>query len=73
MLQTYLISADTVKYWTPMVTSFCRLELPQPSYRPIKTLQVFYEIHFCTKFYNGFVLKISTCAIGPGFCKSGHK
>ena len=33
--------------WTPhvirssMVPSFCRLELSQPSYRPIKTLQVF--------------------------------
>ena len=43
-----------------MVHSFCSLELPQPSYHPINTLQVFYEICFCAKFYNGFVLKIST-------------
>ena len=27
---------------------------------------------FCTKFYNGFVLKISTWAIMPGFRNSGH-
>ena len=26
---------------SPMVPSFCRLELPQPSYHPIKALQVF--------------------------------
>ena len=55
-----------------MVPSFCRLELPQPSYRLIKTLQVFTKYVFYTKFYNGFVLKISTCTIMLGFCKSGH-
>ena len=56
-----------------MVPSFCRVELPQPSYHPIKALQVFFMKYvFCTKFYNGFVLKISTCAIMPGFRKSGH-
>ena len=27
-----------------------RLELPQPSYRPIKTLQLFYEIRFALSF-----------------------
>ena len=27
---------------------------------------------FCTKFYDGFVLKISTCVIMLGFRKSGH-
>ena len=64
--------------WTPhvirslMVFSFCPLDLPQPSYGIIKTLQDFYEYVFCTKFYNGFILKISACAITPGFCKSGH-
>ena len=26
----------------------------------------------CTKFYNGFLLKISICTIMPGFCKLGH-
>ena len=32
----------------------------------------FYEMHFCTKFYNHFILKISPCTIMLGFCKSGH-
>ena len=29
-----------------MVPSFCRLELPKPSYRPIKTLQVLWNTFF---------------------------
>ena len=55
-----------------MVPGFCKLELPQLSYRSIKTLQAFYEMRFCTKFFNGFLLKISICAIMPDFRKSGH-
>ena len=56
-----------------MVPVFCRLELPQPSYHPIKTLQVFMKYIFALSFtYNGFVLKISIYAIMPGFHKSGH-
>ena len=31
------------------------------------TTSFFYEMPFCTKFYNGFLLKISTCVIMPGF------
>ena len=37
-----------------MVPSFCRLELPQPSYRSIKTLQAFYEMRFLHQVSNGF-------------------
>ena len=33
----------------------------------------FYEIDFCTKFYNGFILKISASTVMPGFRKLGHK
>ena len=57
-----------------MVPSFCRFELPQPSYRHIniKTLQVFLRNAFFAHYYNGFILKISTCAIMLGFRKSGH-
>ena len=55
-----------------MVPHFCRLELPQPSYRPINTPEVFYEMCFYTKFYNGVILNITACAIMPGFHKSGH-
>ena len=33
-----------------MVPSFCKLELPQPSYRPIKTLQVFMKYVFTLSF-----------------------
>ena len=58
---------------SPMVPSFYRLDLPQPCYGFIKILQNFYEMRFCTKFYNDVILKISACAIMPGFCKSGHK
>ena len=38
---------------SPMVPSFCKLELPQRHYK------LFYEMRFCTKFFNGFLLKIS--------------
>ena len=31
---------------SPMVSRFCKLELPQPSYHLIKTVQFFYEIRF---------------------------
>ena len=55
-----------------MAPSFCRLDLPQPSYGFIKIPQDFYEMRFCTKFYNGVILKISVCTILLGFCKSGH-
>ena len=55
-----------------MVPGFCRLNLPQPSNGFIKTLQDFYQMHFCTQFYNVVILKISACTIMLGFCKSGH-
>ena len=58
---------------SPMVPNFfCRLELPQLSYCPIKARSFFMKYVFFTKFYNSFVLKISTRTIMPGFCKSGH-
>ena len=38
----------------------------------ITLYKILYKIHFCTKFYNGFVWKIATCAIMPGFRKSSH-
>ena len=54
-----------------MVPSLCRLELPQPSYRPIKTLLVFYEIRFCTKFYNGFCIENFNMCDYTGFLQIG--
>ena len=50
-------------------TKFLSIDLPEPSYGFIKTLQDFY---LCTKFYNGVILKISACAIMLGFRKSGY-
>ena len=50
-----------------MVPSFCRLELPQPTYRPMSFWNA-----FCTIFYRCFILKIPVCAIMLGFRKSGH-
>ena len=47
-----------------MVPSFCRLELPQPSYDPIS----FYEMRL---FYKCFIQKIPACTIMSGFCKLG--
>ena len=55
-----------------MVPTFCRLELPQPSYCTITRQQVVLWNAFCTQVYNGFILKISACAIMPGFRKSGY-
>ena len=55
-----------------MVPSFSQLDLPQPSYGFIKTLQDFYEMHLCTKFYNGVIPKILACIIMLGFCKPDH-
>ena len=52
-------------------THFCRLKLPQPSYCSNKTPQDFYEMCFCNKFYNGFILKISACTIMLGFLQIG--
>ena len=45
---------------SPTVPSFCRLELPQPSYCPMKCI-------FCTNFYKCFILKIQAYAITSGF------
>ena len=60
---------------SPMVPSFCRLKLPQPSYRPIKTIQVLlWNTFFALSFIMALciVLKVSTCTIMLGFRKSGH-
>ena len=77
MYKNISIQRQRQNIWTPyvirspMVPSFCRLELPQPSYCSIKN-HSFHEMHFCTKFYKCFILKIPACIIMLGFRKSGH-
>ena len=34
------------------VPRFCYTESVRPSYDPLNSLEVFYEMDFCTKFYN---------------------
>ena len=55
---------------SPMVPSFCRLELPQPSYCSIKHHKFFMKCVFAQSFYNGFILKILARAIMSDFRKS---
>ena len=54
-----------------MVPSFCRLQLPQPSYRPIKTLQVFLQnTFFALSFTMAFYWKFTICHYA-GFSQIG--
>ena len=55
-----------------MVSRFCKLELDYQIMAFVKSLEVFYEMCFCTKYLQCFILNTLVCTIMSGSCKTGH-